>query len=226
MTAGIYRLRSRRTYLRRMTFLTRFGIAGGLIAGAFIGVPGIIESFTGKATATSFVLAYSAFFALPLLTALYLNQPRRDRLDDVGYALSVIGTGLFGAAAFTLDAVLVHLNRPAQQDLLRGSPRIALLLAVAVFIAGAVAFGASMIRAGTYPRVPAVAFPVVLPVFSISATLPYSPYKGVLHAALGAVLIWLALGLVRRMRSVAVAVAVAVEPDPAPAFRVSRPTAG
>jgi hypothetical protein len=180
-----------------MTFLTRFGIAGGLIAGVFIGVPGIIESFIGKATATSFVLAYAAFFALPLLTALYLNQPRRDRLDDIGYAVSVVGTGAFGAAAFTLDAVLVHLDRPAQQDLLHGSPRIALLLGAAVFIAGAILFGASMIRAGTYPRIPAVAYPVVLPVFSISATLPYSPYKGILHVALGAVLIWLALGLVR-----------------------------
>jgi hypothetical protein len=201
-----------------MTFLTRFGIVGGVIAGAFIGVPGIIESFTGKATATSLVLACAGFFALPLLTALYLNQPRRDRLDDIGYALGVIGAGLFGAAAFTLDAVLVHLDRPAQQHLLHGSPRIALLLAVAVFIAGAVGFGASMIRAGTYPRVPAIAYPVVLPVFSISATLPYSPYKGILHVALGAVLIWLALGLARSMR----APAVAARPDPAPAVRAAR----
>lgn len=202
-----------------MRLLTRFGIGGGVLAAIFIAVPGTIESFTGKATATSFVLAYSAFFALPLLTALYLNQPRRDRLDDIAYALSVIGTGLFGAAAFTLDAVLVHLDRPAQQHLLHGSPKVALLLAVGVFITGAVLFGVSMIRARVYPRLPAYAYPVILPVFSISATLPYSPYKGILHVALGGVLFWLALGLYRlRMR----APAVAADPDRAPAFQTAR----
>jgi hypothetical protein len=184
-----------------MTFLTRFGIAGGLLAGVFVGVPGILESFAGKATGTSFVLAFSGFFALPLLTALYLNLPRRGRFDDGAYAVSIIGTGLFSAAAFVLDAVLVHLDRPAQQHLLRGSPRVALLLGLAVFIIGAVLFGTSLIRAARYPRIPVLAYPVVLPLFSISASLPYSPYKGIAHAALAAVLIWLALGLASRPRT-------------------------
>ncbi len=183
-----------------MTFLTRFGIAGGLVAGVFVGVPGILESFIGKATGTSFVLAFSGFFALPLLTALYLNLPRRSRFDDGAYAVSIVGTGLFGAAAFVQDAVLVHLDRPAQQHLLHGSPKIALLLGTAVFVAGAVLFGASLIRAGRYPRPPVFAYPVVLPVFAVSAALPYSPYKGFAHAALAAVLIWLALGLANLRR--------------------------
>jgi hypothetical protein len=178
-----------------MTFLTRFGIAGGLTAGVFLGVPGILESFTGKATGTSFVIAFAGFFALPLLTALYLNLPRRGRFEDVGYAVSIVGTGLFSAAAFVQDAVLIHLDRAAQQDLLRGSPRIALLTAVAAFILGAVLFGTSLIRAARYPRIPAFAYPVVLTAFAVSATLPYSPYKGIAHAALAAVLIWLALDL-------------------------------
>jgi hypothetical protein len=181
-----------------MTFLIRFGIAGGVVAGLLIGVPGILESFTGKTTPTSFVLAFAGVFALPLLTALYLDLPRRGRLADTGYAVSVIGTALFSAAAFAQDALLVHLDRPAQQDLLRGSPKVALLLGLAVFIVGAALFGATLIRAGRYPRVPAFAYPVVLPVFSVSATLPFSPYKGIAHAALAAVLIWLALGLAGR----------------------------
>lgn len=197
-----------------MTFLTRFGIAGGLTAGAFLGVPGILESFIGKATGTSFVLAFSGFFALPLLTALYLNLPKRGRFDDVAYAVSIIGTGLFSAAAFVQDAVLVHLDRPAQQELLRGSPRIAVLLGVAVFIVGAVLFGTTLIRAGRYPRIAAFAYPAVLPAFAVSATLPYSPYKGFAHAALAAVLIWLALGLTARR---------ADDRDPAPATAPAGP---
>ena len=199
-----------------MTFLTRFGIAGGLIAGVLLGVPGILESFIGKATGTSFVLAFSGFFALPLLTALYLNLPQRRRFDDVGYAVSIVGTGLFGAAAFVQDAVLVHLDRAAQQDLLRGSPRLALLIGVATFIVGAVLFGTSLIRSGRYPRIPSFAYPVVLPVFAVSATLPYSPYKGFAHAALAAVLIWLALDLTARQRPAT----AAAEPDPAAAAAV------
>jgi hypothetical protein len=181
-----------------MSFLIRFGIAGGVVAGLLLGVPGILESFTGKTTPTSFLIAFAGVFGLPLLTALYLDLPRRGRAADVGYAVSVIGTALFSAAAFAQDALFIHLDRPAQQNLLRGSPRIALLLCLGVFIVGAVLFGATLIGADRYPRVPAFAYPVVLPVFAVSATLPYSPYKGFAHTALAAVLIWLSLGLARR----------------------------
>jgi hypothetical protein len=181
-----------------MSFLIRFGIVGGVVAGLLIGVPGILESFTGKTTATSFVLAFAGVFGLPLLTALYLDLPRPGRLADVSYSLSIIGTTLFCAAGFAQDALLIHLDRPAQQNLLRGSPRVALLIGLGVFIVGAVLFGATLVGADRYPRVPAFAYPVVLPAFAISATLPYSPYKGIAHAAVAVVLIWLALALARR----------------------------
>jgi hypothetical protein len=184
-----------------MTFLTRFGAAGGLLAGVLVGVPGVIESFTGKATGTSLVSAFAGFFALPWLTALYLNHSRRGRFDDAAYAVSVIGAGLFSTAAFVSNAVLVHLDRPARQELLRGSPNAALLVGLGVFIVGAVMFGVALIRAGEYPRIPVYLYPVVLPVFSISAILPYSPYKGFLHAALATVLIWLAFDLTGRPRT-------------------------
>lgn len=118
------------------------------------------------------MLAFSGFFALPLLTALYLDLPQRRRFDDVGYAVSIVGTGLFGAA---------------------------------------------LIRSGRYPRMPSFAYPVVLPVFAVSATLPYSPYKGFAHAALAAVLVWLALDLTARQRPAA----SAAEPDPAASVRMT-----
>ena len=64
-------------------------------------------------------------------------------------------------------------------------------------------FGLSMVRAGVYPRAAAWGFTVVLPVFALGASLPYSPYKGILHVLAAAVLIGLALALPRNVRVVA-----------------------
>jgi hypothetical protein len=181
-----------------MTFLTRFGAAGGLLAALAIGIPGAIESFTGKTTPTSLVLGVSAFLAVPLLVALYLNQmPGAGRLGRVGYAVALIGTGLFGAAAYTLDTTLIHLDHAVVVELLHGPTRVALFGSALVFVVGSVLFGLSMVRAGVYPRVAAWGYTVILPVFALAAPLPYSPYKGVLHVLSAAVLIWLSLALPR-----------------------------
>jgi hypothetical protein len=179
-----------------MTFLLRFGVLGGVLGGLAIAVPGAVESFTGKTTPTSFVLGVSPFLALPLLVALHLNQMRvAGRLGAVGYAVNLVGVGLFGAAAYTLDMALVHLDRAVRADLLHGPTRVALLTSAVVFVAGAVLFGLAMVRARVYPRVAAWGYTVVLPVFAVSASLPYSPYKGVLHVLAGGVLVWLAVAL-------------------------------
>jgi hypothetical protein len=181
-----------------MTFLSRFGVVGGVLSGLAIGVPGTIESFTGKATVPSLVLGVSPFLALPLLTALYLDQMRvAGRLGSVGYAVNLVGLGLFGAAAYTLDIALIHLDHPVLVQLLRGPTRAALSGSALVFIVGSVLFGLSMLRARVYPRGAAWGYTVVLPVFAVSATLPYSPYKGVLHVLVAAVLIWLSAALSR-----------------------------
>jgi hypothetical protein len=182
-----------------MTFLFRFGAASGLLAGVAIGIPGTIEAFTGKTTPTSFVLGLSPFVALPLLVALHLSQARvAGRLGAAGYAVTLVGTGMFGAAAYTLDIALIHFDRPVVTHLLRGLTGIAVLASALVFIAGCVLFGLSMVRAGVYPRLPAWGYAVVLPVFALSAPLPYSPYKGILHVLAAAVLIWLSLALARQ----------------------------
>ncbi len=189
-----------RPYGPGMTFLTRFGVAGGLLGAVAVGVPGAIESFTGKATATSLILGVSPFLALPLIIALYLNQlAATGRLATVGYATNLIGLGLFGAAAYTLDVALIHLDHPTLTHLLHGPTRLALLGSALVFAVGSVLFGLSMVRARVYPRGAAWGYTVVLPLFAVSATLPYSPYKGVLHVLVAATLSWLCVALDRTL---------------------------
>jgi len=179
-----------------MTFLLRFGSVGGVLAGLALGVPGLIESFTGKTTLTGLFLGVSPFLALPLVVALYLSQARAaGRLATVGYPVILVGTGLFGAAAYTKDIALIHLDDAVVTRLLDGPTRVAFLGSAAVFIAGAVLFGLSMVRAGVLPRVPAWGFTLVLPAFAVVAGLPYGPYKGIMHALAAAVLIWLAVSV-------------------------------
>jgi hypothetical protein len=181
-----------------MAFLNRSGTTAGIVAGLAIGIPGLVESFTGKTTPTSFVLGLSGLVAIPLLIALYLNQAAHvGRLGRIGYTTNLIGLGLFGAAAYTLDIALIHFSRSVVRHLLGGPAGIALIGSVVVFAAGSALFGASMLRAGIYPRLAAWGYTVVLPVFALGAPLPYSPYKGVLHVLAAAVLIRLALALPR-----------------------------
>ena len=188
------------TYETRMTmaFLNRTGTAAGLLAGLAIGIPGLVESFTGKTTPTSFVLGLSGLVALPLLIAAYLNQAAQaGRLGRIGYTTNLIGLGLFGAAAYTLDIALIHFSKPVVRHLLSGPAGVALIGSVLVFAVGSALFGVSMLRAGVYPRLVAWGYTVVLPVFALAAPLPYSPYKGVLHVLASVVLIRLALALPR-----------------------------
>ena len=102
-----------------MTFLTRFGVLCGVLCGVFIAVPGAVEAFTGETAPTSFVLALSTAFGVPLLTAIQLAQRQGGgRLGEIGYAVNVVGLGLFGGAAYALNVALYFLDRPVLEDLL------------------------------------------------------------------------------------------------------------
>jgi hypothetical protein len=56
-------------------WLLRFGAVAGVMFGLSLGVPGIIEAFTGETTGTSFAVGISvAAFGLPALFAFYLHR--------------------------------------------------------------------------------------------------------------------------------------------------------
>ncbi len=179
-----------------MTFLMRFGVLCGVLCGVFIAVPGAVEAFTGETAPTSFVLALSTAFGVPLLTAIQLAQREAGgRLGEIGYAVNVVGLGLFGGAAYALNVALYFLDRPVLEDLLAGPTRFALLGSVAVFVIGVALFGVSMLRAGVLPRVPVWVYLVAFPVFAFASKLPDSPLTSALHVLVGGSLVWLALAV-------------------------------
>lgn len=169
-----------------MTFLLRFGALCGVLSGLFIALPGAVEGFVGETTATSLIIGLSPALAAPLITALYLKQPR-TRLGSVGYAVNFVGLGLFGAAAYAVNIVLFPLHEPV----LAGLTVAVLSGSALVFAIGTVLFAVSMIKSGVHPAVPAWTYAVALPVFTFAARLPDTPLTSVLHVIVGGALVWL-----------------------------------
>lgn len=174
-----------------MSFLLRFGAVCGALSGLFIAVPGALEAFTGETLATSLVIGVSPALALPLLTALHLTQRHTaGRLATSGYAVNVVGLGLFGAAAYALNIVLFPLGvTPAAPT------RVVLLASAVLFAVGCVWFAAGMLRAGVHPKVPVWIYLVALPVFTLAARLPDTPLTSALHVLVGGALVWLAVSV-------------------------------
>lgn len=70
--------------------LMRFGAVCGVIFGLSLGVPGVIEAFTGETTVTSFIVGLCvAAFAVPALVAFHLHQA--DVAGRFGGRSSVLG---------------------------------------------------------------------------------------------------------------------------------------
>jgi hypothetical protein len=175
--------------------LFRFGAISGLLCGLCIAVPGAIEAFTGETAATSFVLGFAAAGAAPLLVGLHLRQSGvSGRLGTVGYAVSLVGTGMFGGAAFALNEVLYYLD-DATTDHLAAPTRVALLLSGLAFAVGSVLFGASMVRAGVHPRAAAWSYTCAPAVFALTAPLPDSVLTSALHVLVGLTIARLAAAL-------------------------------
>ncbi|MET0133617.1 MAG: hypothetical protein ABW215_08480 [Kibdelosporangium sp.] len=173
------------------TTLTRLSAWCGLLAGLGIALTGGIEGFLGETAPTSFVLGLTPALAIPLLVALYQGHAAAaGRFGEVAYLVNLLGLGLFGGAAFTLNMALYHSTEP-----LAGSTRIALLGSAVVLAAGSVLFGVSMLRTKVYPAVAVWGYTVVLAIFALAAPLPDSPLTSGLHVLAGASIAWLALAL-------------------------------
>jgi hypothetical protein len=164
-----------------------FAAVCGILAGLCIAVAGGIEGFTGETGSTSFVLGLTPALATPLLVGVYLrNGDATGRFGTVAYGVNLIGLGLFGGAAFTLNMAAFYLDEPVVDDLLGGPTRLALLGSAAVFAVGSVLFGVSLLRAGVFPRLAACGYTVAMPLFALLAPLPDSAFTSALHVLVGA----------------------------------------
>jgi hypothetical protein len=181
-----------------MTF-TRLAAWCGVLAGLCIGLPGAVEAFTGETAATSFVLGVAPALAIPLLAVLHLRQSEATgSFGAVACTVNVVGLGLFGGAAFTLNLALFSVDQAVLDELLDGPTRIALLGSAVVFAIGSLLFGIAMARARFHPRIPAVAYAVALPVLALAAPLPDSLLTSAIHVAAGAAVLWLAAAITER----------------------------
>lgn len=177
----------------------RVGALCGVLSGVLLAVPALVEVFTGETSATGVPLALSPAFALPLLTALHRRQSGvTGRFGEVAHAVNLIGLGLFGGAAFAANLVLFHFDDDVLDETLAGGPTIPVFLGSAVvFAVGCALFGAALLRARVFPRVPSWGYAVVPPAFAFLTSLPDSLVTSALHVLVGAVLIRLGVALSR-----------------------------
>jgi hypothetical protein len=165
----------------------------GVLAGLGIAVTGGLEGFIGETAPTSFILGLTPALAIPLLVALYNKHADvAGRFGEIAFLVNLLGLGLFGGAAFTLNMALFY----QPETVLPGPTRLALLGSALVFAVGSVLFGISMLRTKLYPRIPTWGYTVLLAIFALAAPLPDSPLTSALHVLSGASIAWLALTLV------------------------------
>ncbi|MEU2281905.1 hypothetical protein ABZ614_08200 [Streptomyces sp. NPDC013178] len=175
----------------------------GALSGLLIALAGLVEAFTGETSATSVAFALAPAFALPLLTGLHLRQrPAGDRFGDLARTVNVIGLGLFGGAAFASNLVLFYFDDHVVEETLTGPTIPVLIGSAALFALGCALFGAAMIRARVFPRIPSWGYAVVLPLFAFLTGLPDGLLTSGLHVLVGVILLWLSAALWRTARSV------------------------
>lgn len=173
----------------------RFSAVCGVLAGLLIAIPGLYDGLAGETALTSFLLGLSPAFAIPLAVALHLRQSHAaGGFGTVAYAVNLVGLGLFAGAVFRLNMTFFFLDDKTVAVLRQGPTNTALLLAGAVFAVGSVLFAASLVRAKVFPRIPSWGYLSVV-LLAVAARLPESPVTSVVHAMVGATMIWLAAAL-------------------------------
>ncbi|GAB2495790.1 hypothetical protein [Nocardiopsis aegyptia] len=173
--------------------LLRSSAALGLLSGAFMALPAVVELVTGETALTSLLLGLSPALAVPLAAALHARQIHAvGAFGTVAHLVNLLGLGLFGGAAYSLNIALFHLDAAVLGELMGGPAGLVVLACGLVFALGSVLFGVSMVRARVHPRVPAWGHAVALPALAVAAPLPDSPLTIAVHVLAGASVAWLA----------------------------------
>ncbi|GAA3454478.1 hypothetical protein [Dactylosporangium matsuzakiense] len=184
----------------------RFGAGCGVLLGLCIAVPGAIEAFTGETAATSLVLGLGVVLAAPTATVLYFHQRAESgRFGALAFAVHLLGLGLFNGVAFSLNVVLFFLDDATVASLRAGPTGPVLTAGAAVFVLGTLLFAASMVRAGVFPKLPAIGYGLGLTLLAALAPLDDTPWTSLVHIAAGASVAWLSCAALPAARPVSVA---------------------
>ena len=172
-------------------WLQRFGAVTGVLFGLSLGIPGIIEAFTGETTVTSFIVGLGvAAFGLPALFAFYLRQAdAAGRFGAVAFAVNAIGLGLWAGGSFAFNLVLFFVDDTVYNAVLEGPTMWAILTGGLTFLIGTILFGVSMVRTGVMPRAAAVGYTVGLVTIGLLGLLGDSLISSLAHVVAGASLI-------------------------------------
>lgn len=190
--------------------LLRSSAVLGIFSGAFMAAPASVELVTGETALTSLLLGLSPALAVPLAVALHARQARAvGGFGTAAHLVNLLGLGLFGGAAFSLNIALFPLDAAVLGELMGGPTGLIVLACALVFALGSIMFGASMVRARVHPRVPAWGYTLALPALAVVAPLPDSPLTIAVHVLAGASVAWLAAVLWSRAQAPAPAVVTA-----------------
>ena len=185
-------------------WLLRFGAASGVLFGLSLGVPGLIEAFTGETTVTSFIVGLGvAAFGVPALFAFHLYQAdAAGRFGEVAFAVNAIGLGLFAGGSFGFNLLLFFVDDAVSDAVLDGPTMWAILGVGLAFLVGTILFGTSMARSGVMPRVAAVGYIVGLVMIGLLSQLDDSLLSSLAHVIAAASLITLSVRVWRSTSAV------------------------
>jgi hypothetical protein len=130
--------------------------------------------------------------------AFHLHQADvAGRFGAVAFAVGVIGLGLFAAGTFNSNLTLFFLDESISEALLDGPTRWAILSVGVAFIVGTVLFGASMVRSGVLPRVPAVGYTAAVITIALLSSVGDSLLSSAVHVLACVSLVWLSVSVWR-----------------------------
>jgi hypothetical protein len=135
------------------------------------------------------------------LTALYLYQRETlGRWGGIAFVINWFGLALASGADYARNWIFPYLDQSILQKLLQGPTLLALVSSGLVFLFGVILFGAAMMRAGVFPRLPVVLYIVGFVPYSLGPVFP-DPVSRVAEVVAALGIIWFGFSLWAKTRN-------------------------
>lgn len=176
--------------------LYRLGALAGFLSGICIIIGRLLASIPDTQVGEIFDFL-SPFFALFLTIALYLKQRAESGvLGGVAFIVLFIGLTTLVSLDYYGAFIRIHLPDAIIEQIEEGSSAPVFVGSLFTFLIGEILFGVSVMRAGVYPKIPAVLFMVGLLPVALHPTGIFSESVVTLGAtAVGIALIWWGVSL-------------------------------